>query len=454
MHTNVCGDYFTDDTNIRAEIAMDPIVVGVLGLFILIVFLFSGMPVGFSMAVIGIAGFSFLTSIEAGFILLAKDIFSTFSSYSLTVIPMFVFMGQITFSSGIASKLYVAAYGMLGRTRGGLAMATMLACAGFAAICGSTNATAASMGVISIPEMRRYKYNDALATGSVAAGGSLGILIPPSVVFIVYGTITSISIGKLFMAGIIPGVILTILFMVTIYILCKIHTNYGPPGEALPLKEKLMSFVGVGETVILFGLVIGGLFAGFFTPTEAGGIGASGALLVSLLRGGLTWKKFWSAVWGTLWISCMIMVIVAGAVVFGHFLAISRIPIELAAWVKDLPLPPFFIMGIIVLIYLLIGCFVDMLAVILLTVPIFFPVVIELGYDPIAFGVIIVLVGMMGTITPPVGINVYIVKGVTEGVPIEAIFKGAFPFLIAMLLVAIAVMAFPPLALFLPNLMK
>jgi C4-dicarboxylate transporter DctM subunit len=433
---------------------METITIGIIGIIALIILLFSGIPVGFSMAIIGITGFSYLTSIESGFNLLAKDIFSTFSSYSLTVIPMFIFMGQIAFSSGIASKLYLAAYGCLGRTRGGMAMATMLASAAFSAICGSTNATAASMGIISIPEMRRYKYDMALATGSVAAGGSLGILIPPSVVFIVYGTITSVSIGKLFMAGVFPGLLLTLLFIISIYIFCKINPDYGPSGPSLPIKDRLVSLLGVAEVLLLFTLVIGGLFKGFFTPTEAGAVGASSALLISFLRGGLTWRKFWDAVWDSLRISCMVMVILAGAVIFGHFLAVSKIPLELAAWVKNLPLPPAAIIGIIALIYLIGGCFVDMLAAILLTVPIYFPVITELGYNPIVFGVIIVLMGEAGTITPPVGINVYIVKGVTANVPIETIFRGAFPFLIAILITVIMVMVFPNLALFLPHLMR
>ena len=256
------------------------------------------------------------------------------------------------------------------------------------------------------------------------------------------------------MAGVFPGLLLTLLFIISIYILCKINPDYGPSGPSLPIKDRLVSLLGVAEVLLLFALVIGGLFKGFFTPTEAGAVGASAALLISLLRGGLTWERFLDAVWDSLRISCMVMVILAGAIIFGHFLAVSKIPLELAAWVKNLPLPPVAIIGIIALIYLLSGCFVDMLAAILLTVPIYFPVITGLGYDPIVFGVIIVLMGEAGTITPPVGINVYIVKGVTTNVPIETIFRGAFPFLIAILVTVIMVMVFPSLALFLPHLMK
>ncbi len=433
---------------------MSFILVGMIGIVILLVLFLLGVPVGFAMAMVGFAGFSYLSSIEAGFNLLAKDVFSSFSSYSLTVIPMFVFMGQIAFQSGMAKKLYAAAYGVLGRTRGGLAMTTTLACAGFAAICGSTNATAASMGVISLPEMKKYNYSPELATGSVAAGGTLGILIPPSVVFIVYGIITSVSIGKLFLAGILPGLLLTGLFIITIYILCRLHPSYGPPGESLTIRQKLTSLAGVTETLVLFSLVIGGLFAGWFTPTEAGGIGAGGALLIGLIEGKFTWSAFRNCLKDTLRISCMVMVIVAGAMIFGHFLALSRIPLEVATWIDNLVLPPVVIMALIIFIYLVSGCFIDMLAVILLTVPIFFPIIVSLGFDPLVFGVIIVMTGMMGTITPPVGVNVYIVRGVAEDVPLGTIFRGALPFLIAMILATTIVLIFPQIALFLPNLGK
>ncbi len=410
------------------------------------------MPVGFVMALIGFAGFSYMVNIHAGLSLLAKDIYNIFGSYSLTVIPLFVFMGQIAFHAGISRRLYDAAYKILGHLPGGLAMATIGACAGFSAICGSTNATAATMATVALPEMKRYGYDMELATGTVAAGGSLGILIPPSVIFIVYGIMTEQSIGKLFAAGILPGILLASLFVLTIYIRVRMKPELGPPGPKTPLKEKIKSLTGVIEMIIIFVAVMGGLFKGVFTPTEAGAIGAFVTLLVAVLRRQISWKGFWKAVFETTRISCMIMVIVAGATVFGHFLAITRIPFTLAQWVAGLPLPPWAIMGVIIFIYLIGGCFMDSLAMILLTIPIFFPVAVRLGYDPIWFGVIIVLVTEMGVVTPPVGINVYVVSGIARDVPLETIFKGVTPLLFAMILCSVILLIFPQIATILPNL--
>ena len=433
---------------------MNPGIIGVIGIGALFVLLFSGMPVGFLLALLGFIGFSYLASLGAGANLIAKDFFSNFSAYSLTVIPMFIFMGQIAFYSGTSQRLYDFAYKMVGQLRGGLAMATAVACAGFAAICGSTNATAATMGTVALPAMKKYHYDPKLATGSVAAGGSLGILIPPSVVFIVYGVMTQQSIGKLFVAGILPGILLTGLFVVTIYILCRWNSRLGPAGPRVSLKEKLASLSELIETVILFTLVMGGLFTGFFTPTEAGAVGAGGALVVALVRKQLTWDGFKNSILDTTKISCMVMLIVTGAAVFGHFLAVTRIPFNLATWVGGLPISPTAIIGLIILMYLIGGCFIDSLALILLTVPIFFPVITALGFDPIWFGVIIVLVTQIGVISPPLGTNVYIIKGVAGDVPLSTIFKGVSPFLAAMVVCTAIIVAFPQVALFLPNLMK
>jgi tripartite ATP-independent transporter DctM subunit len=433
---------------------MDPTTVGVIGLVILVIALFSRMPVGFVMALIGFLGFSYLVSLEGGLRLFAKDIFVIFGSYSLTVIPLFILMGQIAFHAGISRRLYDSAYTFLGHFPGGLAMATIGACAGFAAICGSTNAAAATMATVALPEMKRYKYSMELATGSVAAGGSLGILIPPSVIFIVYGIMTEQSIGKLFAAGILPGILLSILFILTIYIRVRIKPVLGPPGPKTSLREKLQSLSGVIEMLLIFGLVMGGLFKGFFTPTEAGAAGAFITLMLAVGRRHISWEKFLVAIWESVRISCMVLVIVAGATVFGHFLAVTRIPYILADWVAGLPLPPWAIMGLIVSIYLIGGCFMDSLAMILLTIPIFYPVAVNLGYDPIWFGVIIVLITEMGVITPPVGVNVYVVSGVAKDVPLEVIFKGILPLLGALIVCNIILIIFPQIALFLPSLMR
>ena len=433
---------------------MSPTTIGLIGLAILIIVLFSRMPVGFVMALIGVLGFSYVVSWEAGLRIMAKDFFGIFGSYSLTVVPLFILMGQVTFHAGISSRLFDTAYKFVGHLPGGLAMATVVACAGFAAVCGSTNAAAATMATVAMPEMKRYKYRDVLSTGTVAAGGSLGILIPPSVIFIIYGILTEQSIGKLFVAGVVPGILLSALFGLTIYIWVRLRPEIAPQGPKTTFKEKLVSLGGVGETLILFILVMGGLFIGFFTPTEAGAIGAGGAIVLGFVRRRLTWKGFIKALFESTRISCMVLVIVAGATVFGHFLAITRIPYALATWVSELALPNFGIMAFIILVYLVGGCFIDALALILLTIPIFYPVVTNMGYNPIWFGVIIVLVTQMGVITPPVGVNVYVVHGVVKDVPLESIFKGAFPFLVALILCALILIPFPQIALFLPSFMR
>jgi C4-dicarboxylate transporter DctM subunit len=429
-----------------------PTAIGLIGIGVLVVLFLIGMPVGFAMAFVGTAGFCLLVSPDAGLSLLARDFFANLSAYSLTVIPMFIFMGSIAYASGMSRRLYEAGYTVFGQMRGGLAMATIAACAGFAAMCGSTNATAAAMGRVALPEMKRYNYNDSLATGCVAAAGSLGILIPPSTIFIIYGIMTEQSIGKLFIAGVLPGVMLAGLFIAVVVILCKRNPNLAPGGAPTSWKQKLAGLAGVIEMVILFALVIGGLFLGWFSPTQAGAAGAGGALIIGLARRQLNWKGFVFAIKDTLRITCMVMIIVTGAIIFGHFMAVAKLPLVLSEWVGGLPLPPMAIMGVIVLLYLVGGCFMDALALITLTVPIIYPVVLVLGFDPIWFGVIIVLVTEMGVITPPVGLNVYVIKGVAEDVPLETIFKGVLPFLVAILVAVIILMFVPQIATFLPGL--
>jgi tripartite ATP-independent transporter DctM subunit len=433
---------------------VSPVTIGIIGVGVLLVIFLLGMPVGFTMALVGFAGFCYLVSPQAGFSMLARDIFATLSSYSLTVIPMFIFMGAIAYASGMSRRLYDAGYVIFGQRRGGLAIATIAACAGFAAMCGSTNATAAAMGRVALPEMKRYKYDDSLATGCVAAAGSLGIMIPPSTIFIVYGILTEESIGKLFIAGVFPGLLLATLFIAVVFLLCLRNPKLAPTGAPTSWKEKIAGITGMIEMLALFILVIGGLFLGLFSPTQAGAVGAAGALVIGLVRRQLTWKGFLFAIEDTLRITCMVMVIVAGATVFGHFIAIAKIPLVLSDWVAGLPLPSMAIMGLIILMYLVGGCFMDALALITLTVPIIFPLVKSLGFDPIWFGVIIVLITEMGVITPPVGVNVYVIKGIAGGVPLETIFKGIIPFLVALIVAAIILVVFPQIATFLPSFTK
>jgi C4-dicarboxylate transporter DctM subunit len=432
---------------------MSPTVTGIIGIIALFLFIFSRMPVGFVMAIIGFIGFGTLVSFDASMNLIAKDIYSVFGSYNLTVIPLFVLMGQLAYHSGISKRLFDAAYKFIGHWPGGLAIATIGACAGFAAICGSTNATAATMAAVTLPEMKRYNYKPELATGVVAAGGSLGILIPPSVIFIVYGILTEQSIGKLFVAGIVPGILLTALFVLTIVIWTTLRPELGPRGPKAPFREKMESLSGLVETLILFIIIMGGLFVGFFTPTEAGAIGAFGTLILAVASRNLSWKGFITSLVETTRLSCMILVIVAGATIFGHFLAVSRIPFDIANWISTFDFPDYVIMLFIIFIYLIGGCFIDSLALIMLTVPIFYPVITFLGYDPIWFGVVIVLITQIGVITPPMGINVYVVSGVARDVPLETIFKGVLPLLLALIIGTLLLIPFPQIALFLPGLM-
>ena len=430
---------------------MSSIAAGILGIVLLLILFLLRMPVSFAMAFVGFVGFAYLSGPGPAMSLLAQDIYHTFSSYPLSVIPMFILMGTFAFASGISQRLYKTTYTWVGQLRGGLTMATVFACAGFGAICGSSTATAATMGKIALPEMKKYNYDDALSTGTVAAAGSLGILIPPSTIFIVYGILTEGSIGKLFIAGVLPGILLSLFFAATVVILCQRNPAIGPPGVPTSWKEKLRALTGIIETIILFLLTIGGLFLGWFSPTQAGAIGAAGALIIGLARRQLSWQKFIEAGKEGLRTACMVIFIITGAVVFGHFMAVSTIPFMLADWLAELPIHPIAVMGVIIFIYFIGGFFMDSMALVVVTIPIFFPVVMELGFDPVWFGVIIVLVAEMGVITPPVGVNVFVIKGIAPDVPLETIFKGIFPFLAALVIVTIILVVFPQIATFLPS---
>ena len=433
---------------------MSSIAAGILGIVLLLILFLLRMPVSFAMAFVGFVGFAYLSGPGPAMSLLAQDIYHTFSSYPLSVIPMFILMGTFAFASGISQRLYKTTYTWVGQLRGGLTMATVFACAGFGAICGSSTATAATMGKIALPEMKKYNYDDTLSTGTVAAAGSLGILIPPSTILIVYGILTEGSIGKLFIAGVLPGLLLSLFFAATVVILCHRNPAIGPPGAPTSWKEKLRAITGIIETIILFLLTIGGLFLGWFSPTQAGAIGAAGALLIGLARRKLNWQIFFEAGKEGLRTGCMVIFIITGAVVFGHFMAVSTIPFMLADWLAELPIHRIAVMGVIIFIYFIGGFFMDSMALVVVTIPIFFPVVMELGFDPIWFGVIIVLVAEMGVITPPVGVNVFVIKGIAPDVPLEIIFKGIFPFLAALIIVTIIIVFFPQIATFLPSLVS
>jgi C4-dicarboxylate transporter DctM subunit len=428
-----------------------PVQIGIIGCVALVLLLCSSLPVAIAMAVVGFVGFAAVVNPDAALSMLTLDMYNKFADYSLTVIPLFVLMGQVAFHGGISRRLFDAAYHWLGPLPGGLAMATVGACTAFGAICGSGPATTATMAAVALPEMRRYKYSMELACGTVASGGSIGMMIPPSVVFIVYAIMTEQSIGRLFLSGILPGILTALAFCLVIYWQCRRRPELGPRAPSTPWKAKVLSLRGLGETLVLFAGVMGGMFYGFFTPTEGAAIGAAGTILITVVKGSLSRQRLVQAFQETLRTSCMVMIIVAGAVVFGHFLAVTRIPYALAGWLGGLALPAWVVMGLIVLFYLIAGCFVDALALVLLTIPIFYPVVTNLGFDPIWFGVMIVLVTQMGVITPPVGVCVYVISGMERDVPLQTIFRGALPFLLAMVVVAALLILFPGIALILPR---
>lgn len=428
---------------------------GVTGIVVLLLLMFLlEMPVGFAMAMVGVAGIWFVLTPTAALSTLGTEIWETFANYGLTVIPMFIFMGQICFYSGVNESLYKTAHTWMGRIRGGLAMATVMACAGFSAICGSNTATAATMTSVALPQMKKYGYQPILSTASVACGSTLGVVIPPSVVLMVYGIYTEQSIGKLFWGSTIPGLLMTFLFCVTIFVMCLFRPQWGPSGEKTSFIDKIRSIPGAFEMIVLFALIMGGLYSGAYTPTEAGAAGAFFAVLLGLLRRKLTWKGFVSSIVDTLKISCMIIIIVAGAVIFGRFLTISGLPFQITAFAASLPVPPWVIMSVILLAYGVAGCLMDALGFLLVSIPIFFPLVVSMGYDPIWFGCILTVVTTMGAITPPVGISAYVVAGMNKDIPMGTIFRGVTFFIPAYIITIILMLRYPEIALFLPSLVK
>jgi C4-dicarboxylate transporter DctM subunit len=428
---------------------------GLLGIVVLMLLLFLlEMPVGFAMALVGLGGMWYVLSPTAALSTLGTEIWETFANYGLTVIPMFILMGQICFYSGVNESLYKTAYTWMGRIRGGLAMATVMACAGFAAICGSNTATAATMTSVALPQMKKYGYQPILSTASVACGSTLGVVIPPSVVLMVYGIYTEQSIGKLFWGSTIPGLIMTFLFCVTIFLMCVARPEWGPSGEKTSWVDKIRAIPGAFEMIVLFTLIMGGLYSGAYTPTEAGAAGAFFAVVLGLLRRKLTWKGFVASVIDTLKISCMIIIIVAGAVIFGRFLTVSGLPFQITAYAASLAVPPWVIMSVILIVYGIAGCVMDALGFLLVSIPIFFPLVTHMGYDPIWFGCTLTVVTTMGAITPPVGISAYVVAGMNKDIPMGTIFKGVLYFIPAYIITIILLIGYPEIAMFLPSLVK
>jgi tripartite ATP-independent transporter DctM subunit len=429
---------------------MSEVTIGIIGLAVVLLMFLTGIELGFAMALVGFVGFSIIVSMKAALNLLAKDVFDVFASYGFTVIPLFVLMGQVAFNAGIAKRLYNSAYRFIGHIPGGMAMATVVGATAFKAICGSSPATAATFASVAVPEMDRYHYDKKLSTGIVATVGTLGILIPPSVTLIVFGIITEQSIGKLFLAGIIPGLIIALFFICIIYGWCRINPALGPRGEKSTWKQRLSTLPEVFWVILIFVLVVGGLMQGFFTPTEAGSIGTFAVLLLSVLKRDINFKRYLKSVAESLRTACMVLMLIAGSTILGHFLAVTRIPMIAADWIIGLPFDKNLIMVLIGLIYLLGGSFIDDLAFMVLATPIFYPAIIKLGFDPIWFGMIIGITVMVGVVIPPVAINVFVVKNITK-VPFGVIYKGVYPFLISLVVCAALLFLFPQLATFLPS---
>jgi len=434
---------------------MDRELVGLISIGVLFVLLLARLPVAFVMLVLGMGGLLILKGPTAMLFTSSQVMYSTFASYSLVVVPLFTWMGYIGFHSGISEHLYDAAYKLVGSLKGGLAMATSMACAAFGAICGSTTATSATFAALALPEMKKRGYNRGLAAANVAASGILGVLIPPSVIFIVYASLTAESVGQLFAAGIFPGLLLMVLFMVGTYVAVARHPELAPPGPLFPWKDRIKAVATGGiEVIVIFGAVMGGLLSKFFTGTEAGSVGAFATLLVVLVRRALSWRGFVNSLRDTIRTSTMVMFLVAAAAIYGEFLRLTYIPVLVAEWTVGLPLPPFAIMIAILLMLMAMGCVIDALAMILLTIPIFYPAALALGFDPIWFGVIMTLALGMGVLTPPVGANVYVVYAVDKETPVMEIFRGIWPYLIALWICVIILLVFPQIALFLPGLMR
>ncbi len=435
---------------------MSPEMTGIVGIVLFFVVLAFKMQIGLSMLFVGLLGFAYLSSPKAMLAKLGMDAFANASVHALSVIPLFVLMGLFLFHAGLGHEIYKALYAWIGRVRGGLGMATIGACGVFGALSGSIIATVATFTAVALPEMRRYQYRDIFSTGCIAAGGGVDILIPPSTVLVLYGILTYESIGKLLIGGIVPGILLAFLFIGTIYIWVKINPSLAPlqPKERVPFREKFKLSAKLYPVAVLFLIAMGGIYFGIFTPTEAAAVGAFGALIYSLATKHLTREGFKNALSEAASVTGMLFLILIGAGIFGRFITVSKIPMQLAAFVSGLDVSPYVILLFIYLFYIILGCFVEGLAVLALTVPILYPLVTSLGFDGVWFGIIVIIMISIGTITPPVGICVYVTAGVAKDVPLGTIFKGAVPFWVAKIILAIILTIFPEIVTFLPSLMK
>ena len=430
---------------------MDTDLIAVLGFVCLFLLMLLRVPVGMAMGLVGITGYSMISGVGPALKLVGQTSMRTVTDYTFGVIPMFMLMGALVSVSGVSRELFRAANSMIGHLRGGLGAATVLACGGFAAICGSSVATAATFSRVAYPEMRRFGYPTSFATGVIAGGGTLGAMLPPSTVLAVYAILTQQDIGKLFMAGIVPGLLAMLMYVLTIGALVKLRPQWLPAGEAKPWSERAADLKAVWAPLTLFIFVIGGLYGGFFTPTEAGGVGASGAFLLGLIRRKLDLPKIKEALLSATRTAAAVFTVLIGALMFGYFLTITQTPQKLTGFLTGLGVGPYGVLVLILLMYLVLGCLMDAMAMIILTVPIIFPVIVQLGFDPIWFGIIVVMTVELGLITPPVGMNVFVIKSVLPDTSFSTIFRGVSPFVLTDVIRLIILVSFPVIALWLPG---
>jgi tripartite ATP-independent transporter DctM subunit len=425
--------------------------VALIGFVALFVLMLLRVPIGMAMGLVGVAGFGYLTSAGPALKIVGHTTMRTVTDWNFAVVPLFLLMGSFATTSGMSRELFRAANAFLGHLRGGLGIATIAACGGFAAICGSSVATAATFSRVAYPEMRRYGYPQSFATGVIAAGGTLGIMIPPSTVLAVYGLITDQDVGKLFVAGIIPGILAVYMYILTITIIGMVRPDFLPAGPRISWDERLKATRAIWATFLLFAFIIGGLYGGLFTATEAAGMGAGGAFILGLLRGRLSRRDIIQSLLETTRMTAAVFTVLIGALLFGYFLTITQTPQKVTEFLTALGIGRYGVLALIMLMYLVLGCLMDALAMIILTVPIIFPVIKALGFDPIWFGVIIVMTVELGLIHPPVGMNIFVIKSVIDDVKISTIFKGVLPFILTDLLRLVILIAFPILALWLPS---
>lgn len=428
---------------------MNPSTLAILGILGMLVLVFLRMPISFVMLAVGLTGATILIGPNAALQLLASDVYRQSSSYAMTVVPLFILMGQIIFRTGMSTRLFDAAYKWTGHLPGGVAATTILSSIAFSTVSGSNSAATATMGAVALPEMKKYNYDKGLAGGAIAIGGTLGILIPPSTALIIIAIQAELSISVLFGAAIFPGLLVGLLLVITAFIICWRNPELGPPGPKSTWSARFRSLTGVIEILILFTLAVGGMLIGLFTPTEAAAVGAFGAIVLALIRRALTWQAFWQACLETLRISAMVILLVASAVVFGRFLSLTRAPFALADWVSGLAIPPVVVLLVVIAIYLVGGAIMDALGFLVISIPIFFPLITALGYDVVWFTIMVTLITTLGALTPPVGVNVFITSGLDkQWLDVVTVFKGVIPFYIPYAIACALFIIFPQLILF------